>query len=93
MKGHQWIGWWLGAVASLVAIWTWIDAQHERRGTVEAALEVMLGEVEDDRAGDLYWLKQKEATEGLTAYELGRKGTIEAGLKRIERQQEALNDD
>ncbi len=91
--GRETVAWALGAISALIAIWGYVDAQHEPSGTVEAALEVMLGVAEDDRAADLYWLKEKEKTVGLTPHELGRKGSLEAGLKRIERKQKALDDE
>jgi len=91
--GRETVAWALGAIATLIAIWGYVDAQHEPSGTVAAALEVMLGVVEDDRAADLYWLNEKEKNEGLTPHEVGRKGSIEAGLRRIERKQRALDDE
>lgn len=84
----------VAVAASAIAIASGFAAYHATfagKEEITAALSVMLGEVEDDRAGDLYWLKQKEASEGLTPYEQGRKGTIETALQRVERQQEALD--
>lgn len=65
---------------------------HEGKGRSNDVLSTTLMVLRNDQAGRLYWLKEKEKTEGLDMVEKGNKQMIEQNLQQI-KQMSGVKDD